>query len=79
MLCSPPVATGVKSDTAKLCSEGSLTSLKVILLVLIMQFIMLSENISSWMAPTRSDSLDKFANLGDSIRSKMVQLHIEFV
>jgi hypothetical protein len=78
MLCSPPIAAGVKSDTTKLCNKNSLASFKVNLLVLIMQFIMLSKNIGSWMTPTRSDSLDKFAKLDNSIQCQVVQLHADF-
>jgi hypothetical protein len=69
----------VKSDTAELSKESSLTSLKVNLLVLIMQLIMLSKDIGSWMVLVGSDSPDKFANLDDSIRHQMVQLHVKFV
>jgi hypothetical protein len=44
------------------------------LTILIVHFIMLSEDISSWMASVGSDSPDKFANLNDSIRHQMMQL-----
>jgi hypothetical protein len=74
----PSVATGVKGDTTKLCSEGSLASLKMNLLVLIVHLIVLSEDIGSWTAPTGSDSPDKHTNMSDSIRRQMVQLHSKF-
>jgi hypothetical protein len=73
------VATGVKDDTTKLCSEGSLASLKMNLLILIVQLIVLSEDSGSRMASVGSHSPDKLTNLNDSIWHQMVQLHSKFV
>jgi hypothetical protein len=77
-LCLPSIVTGVKGDTAKLCNKGSLTSLKMNLLVLIVQLIVLSEDIGSWTAPTGSGTLDKLTDLNDSIGHQMVQLQSKF-
>jgi hypothetical protein len=74
----PSVAVGVKGDTAKLCSEGSIASLKMNLIVLIVQLIVLCEDIGGWTAPTGSDSPDKLTDLNDSIWHQMVQLHPKF-
>jgi hypothetical protein len=47
----PSIVSGIKGNAAKLCSEGSLATFKMNLLVLIMQFIVLSKHISSQTAP----------------------------
>jgi hypothetical protein len=67
----------VKCDTIKLSTEGSLRSLKMNLLVLVVQLIVLSEDIDSGMTSARSNNADKLANLDDSIRRQMMQLHSE--
>jgi hypothetical protein len=77
-LCLPSIANGVKGDTVKLCNEGSLASLKMNLLVLIVQLIVLSEDIGSWTAPIGNDTLDKLTDLNDSIGRQMVQLQLKF-
>jgi hypothetical protein len=64
--------TGVKGDTTKLCSEGSLATLKMNLLVLIVQLIVRSEEIGSWMAFAGSDNPNKITYLDDSIRRQVV-------
>jgi hypothetical protein len=64
----------MKGDTTKLRNEGSLTSLEMNLLVLVVQHIMMGEDISSRMTSARSDRLDKLTNLNDSIRRQLVQL-----
>jgi hypothetical protein len=69
----------MECNAAELSSDGSLASFKMNLLVLIMQLVMLSEHISSWMAPMRSDRLDKFVNLNDCIRCQLVQLNSKLV
>jgi hypothetical protein len=48
------------------------------LLVLAVQLIVLSEDICSGLTPARSIDLDKFANLDDSIRCKLMQLYSKF-
>jgi hypothetical protein len=70
--------TGAKSDATKLGGEDSFGSLKMNLLVLAVQLIVLSEDICSGLTPTRSIDLDKFANLDDSIRCKLMQLYSKF-
>jgi hypothetical protein len=65
----------MKGDTTKLRNEGSLTSLEMNLLVLVVQHIMMGEDISSRMTSARSDRLDKLTDLNDSIRRQLVQLH----
>jgi hypothetical protein len=62
----------MKCDIAKLHSKGSLTSLKMNLLVLIMQLIVLSKHISSWPTSVRSNRPDELADLNDCIRRQMV-------
>jgi hypothetical protein len=57
----------MKCDIAKLRSEGSFISLKMNLLVPIVQLIVLSEDISSWTTSAGSDRPDKLTNLNDSI------------
>jgi hypothetical protein len=69
--------SGMKRDTTKLGGEGSLGSLKMNLLVLVVQLIMLSEDICSRLASTRSNSPDKFADLNDVIWCKLMQLYPE--
>jgi hypothetical protein len=68
----------MKCDTAKLCSEDSLASLKMNLLVLVVQLMVLSEEIDSWTASAGSDRPDKLVDLNDGIRRQMVQLNSEF-
>jgi hypothetical protein len=47
------------------------------LLVLVVQRIVMSENICSRMTSTRSNNLDKLANLNDSIWCQLMQLYPE--
>jgi hypothetical protein len=68
----------VKGYACKLCSELSLGSLKMNLLVLIMQLIVMSENISVRATSVRSDSPNKLTNLKNSICSKLIELHTKF-
>jgi hypothetical protein len=60
--------TGVKINGAELSGEGTIGPLKLNLLIMIVQFIMLSEDINSRTAPVRGNSPDKLADLDDSIR-----------
>jgi hypothetical protein len=69
----------VKSDATKLGSEGSFRSLKMNLLVLVVQLIVLSEDICSGPTPARSNYPDKLADLDDGIWRKLMQLHSEFM
>jgi hypothetical protein len=57
--------TGVKSNGAELSGEGTIGPLELNLLIMIVQFIMLSED--SRTAPVRGNSLDKLADLDGSI------------
>jgi hypothetical protein len=57
--------SGMKRDTPELSSEGSFRPLKMNLLVLVLQLVVPSEDIYSRPTPTRSNCLDKFANLKD--------------
>jgi hypothetical protein len=75
----PSVLTGVKCDTTKLCSEGSLASHKMNLLILVVQLIVLCRDFGSWMTSTGSDRPNKLADLNDGIRCQMAQLNSEFV
>jgi hypothetical protein len=68
-------AIGVKSNEAKLSGEGTLRPLELNLLIWIVQFIVLSEDISNRMAPVRGNNPNKLADLDDSIRHQLVQLH----
>jgi hypothetical protein len=68
------IACGLEGNAAKLCSEGSLAYLKMNLLVLVMQLIVLSEDISSRMASARNDSLDKLVDLNNGIWRQVMQL-----
>jgi hypothetical protein len=63
---SPPPAE------AELRSEGSLTSLEMNLLILVVHLIMLGKDISSQTTSARSDRPDKLTDLNDSIRRQMV-------
>jgi hypothetical protein len=60
--------TRVKSDAAKLSGEGTFGTLRLNLLILIVQLIVLSEDIYIWMTTTGSNSPDKLTDLHDSIR-----------
>jgi hypothetical protein len=46
--------------------------------VLVVQLIMLSEDIGSRMTSVGSNNLDKLADLDDSIRRQLMQLHSKF-
>jgi hypothetical protein len=74
----PSIATEMECNTTKLHREGSLASFNVNLLVLIMQLVVLSKYISSWMTPGRSDRPNKFAYLNNCILHQMVQLNSKF-
>jgi hypothetical protein len=66
----------MKRYTAKLCSETSVRSFKINFLILIVQFIVMSKNVCGGKAFARSN-LDNLANLNDSIRCQLMQLHLE--
>jgi hypothetical protein len=68
----------MEGNAAKLHSEGSLTPVKMNLLVLIMQLIIFSKYISSWMTSSRSYYRYKFADLNDGIRPQVVQMNSKF-
>jgi hypothetical protein len=68
----------VKRNTAKLGGESSLRPLKMNFLVLVVQLIVMSKNIYSGMTSARSNNLDKFANLNNSIQHQLMQLYSEF-
>jgi hypothetical protein len=70
--------SGTKRDTTKLGCEGSFRSLKMNLLVLVVYLIVPSEDICSRPTPARRNNPDKFADLNDGIRCKMMQLYLEF-
>jgi hypothetical protein len=58
----------VKSDAGKLSGDGILKPLELNLVILIMQFIVLSEDIGDRAAPTRGNNPDKLADMDDNIR-----------
>jgi hypothetical protein len=60
--------TRVKSDAGKLSGDGILKPLELNLVILIMQFIVLSEDIGDRAAPTRGNNPDKLADMDDDIR-----------
>jgi hypothetical protein len=62
----------MEGNADKLHSEGSLTPFKMNLLVLVMQFIVLSKYISSHTASAGSDHSNEFVDLNDSIRRQLV-------
>jgi hypothetical protein len=68
---------GVKRNIAKLGSECSLGSFKMNFLILMVQLIVMSENICSRMTTAGSNSRYELANLDDSIRRQLMQLHMK--
>jgi hypothetical protein len=70
---------GMKRDTTELGDEGNFGSLKMNLLVLVVQLIVPSKDIQSRLTPARSNSPDKFADLNDGIRRKLMQLYPELM
>jgi hypothetical protein len=69
----------VKSDATKLSSESTLEPHKLNLLILVVQLIVLSKDIYSRMAPTRSNNPDELTDLDDSIWCQLMQLHSELM
>jgi 2-oxo-4-hydroxy-4-carboxy--5-ureidoimidazoline (OHCU) decarboxylase len=67
----------MKRYTTKLRSKSSVGPFKMNLLVLVVQVIVMSKNADSRMTSIRSNSPDKFANLNNSIRCQLMQLHPE--
>jgi hypothetical protein len=59
--------TRVKSDATKLSSKGTVGTLKLNLLILIVQLIVLSEDICIRTTPAGSNNPDKLTDLDDSI------------
>jgi hypothetical protein len=68
----------MKSYAAKLCSEGSLRSFQMNLLVLIVQLLVMSDNACNRMTSARSNSPNKLADLNDGIWCQLMQLHLKF-
>jgi hypothetical protein len=58
----------VKRDTTKLHGKSSLGPFKMNFLVLVAKLVVMSKNICCGTTSTRSNSLDKLANLNDSIQ-----------
>jgi hypothetical protein len=67
----------MKRYTTKLLSEISVGPFEINVLDLIVQLIVMSETVYSRATTTRNNSPDKLANLNDSIRCQLMQLHPE--
>jgi hypothetical protein len=67
--------SGMKRDRTELGSKGSFRSLKMNLLVLVVQLIVPSEDICNRLTPARSNSPDKFADLNNGIWCKLMQMY----
>jgi hypothetical protein len=65
----------MKRYTTKLHNENSVGPFKMNLLVLIAQFLVMSENICNRTTASRSNNPEKFANLNDSIQCQLMQLY----